>query len=146
MKTVFRRFGKSLMPADEQAAEWLAKVPNGDCVMLEGRRPRNIGHHRKLFALLRIVVANQEHFKSEEHLLDALKVMTGHVKEYSSLNGDVRYVVPKSISFESMGQEEFSLLYDKMVDVIIAKIVPGLNKFDLEKEVQSLIAPPEYHR
>jgi len=41
-------------------------------------RPRNIGHHKKFFALLNIVYKAQNRYPTMDHMLDAVKIGIGH--------------------------------------------------------------------
>ena len=38
-----------------------------------------------------------------------------------------------------MGQDEFDAFYNAAVDLVIAKIIPGMNKADLEREVLGFV-------
>jgi hypothetical protein len=141
-KMVFRKVLGHLVPVDEEAQKFLAQTKFGQDVMVEARRARNPRHHRKLFALLKLVVENQEHYKTVEHLLDALKVATGNCKEYPTYDGTLRIIVPLSISFESMDQVAFSEWYDRAVNIICAKIIHGTDSETLKAEVDALLDGP----
>lgn len=138
---VFRKVLGHLAPADEPALEFARKCKPGELVMVEARRPRNIQHHRKLWALLQLVVENTERYPDADTLLDALKIATGHCKIYPSADGKTSYVKPLSISFESMDQDSFSQFYERCLDLIAAKIIPGIDSAALRQEVESFLAP-----
>lgn len=129
----------SLRPADHDAEEALRRMPANALVMVKVKRPRNIQHHRKLFTLLNIVVENQEHYQTTEHLLAVLKVVAGHCDTYPMADGNTAFV-PRSISFASMDQTEFEEFYDKAVKFIVTKVIPGLKREDLEREVLEMIS------
>lgn len=146
MRKVVRGAAIGLVPSDDEGRDALAKVKDGAEVMCEFRRPRNLGHHKKLFKLLSIVVENQDHYKTPEHLLAALKVATGHCDEYPIKNGaGLIMVVPHSISFESMDQTLFEPFFNAAMDVVCSQIIPGMNKADLEAEIHEALNP-SYHR
>ena len=139
---LFRRGGWGehiLVPADEAAEEWLRKTKPSQLVLMTGRRPRNPMHHRKMMALLRIVLENQEYYQTIEHLLIAIKMATGHYDIYPMQDGNM-VPSPRSISFEAMSQDEFEPFYDKALDFICEKVIPGMVKEDLQVEVLERIA------
>jgi hypothetical protein len=51
----------------------------------------------------------------------------------------VPYVVPRSISFAAMDQNSFEIVYNKMLEVILTKILPAANKADLEARVHEIL-------
>ena len=134
----FRKRLGTLVPWDEQSEAVLAKIPVNEIVMINIKRPRNILHHRKLFALLNLVVSNQEHYQSVEHLLAAIKVEAGHCDTYPMKDGNVAYI-PKSINFASMDQTAFDPFWDKAVDFIVTKVIPDMNRADLENEILEIV-------
>lgn len=138
-KIVMRKELTGLRPIDEQARAVLAKIKAGDMVTVEVKRPRHIKHHRKLFALLNLVVENQDHYQTVEQLLNALKCATGHADEYPMKNGGGVVMIPRSISFASLGQDEFEQVYDRFVSVICRQVIPGMDENELKAEVLSII-------
>ena len=139
-KLVLRKHLGSLRPADEQSEDWLRKIANGDLVMAEIKRPRNLEHHCKMFALLNMVCQNIEHPKDPHVLLKYIQQVTGLHCEiiHSSIHGTQK--IPKSIAFHNMDQLEFEPFYNALVDFIVAHVLPGINKTELENEVLSMVA------
>jgi hypothetical protein len=133
MKMTFIKHLGSLRPADPNAEAFLAHTRVGQYVLVEAHRPRNPDHHRKFFAMLNIVLQNQEHYQSIDDLLDVCKLRTGHVKTIATKIGEVQ--IPKSISFASMDQTEFEAFYTRAVDWVCTEVVPGLERRDLDEEV-----------
>lgn len=121
-----------LVPACRDAEEWLGKTKLRQGVMIDPRRPRNIQHHRKLFALLNLAVDNwpEDQPTTVEALLGAIKLSTGHYDSITTAKGTFR--IPKSINFESMDQEEFNPFYDKAMEIISR--VLGVDIETLEQE------------
>ena len=136
-KLVLRKHLGSLRPADEQCETWLGKIANGDCIMVDARKPRNIQHHRKLFALLNLVVENIDQSITVEMLLGIIKLRTGYCDVIQTAKGEI--ALPKSIAFESMDQTQFSEFYDKAVDFIIQEILP-VSRAELESEILEMVA------
>jgi hypothetical protein len=82
------------------------------------RRARNPDHHRKGFALIKLIFDSQEKYRTIEDLLVELKLQTGWYREHIRANGEIIYV-PKSISFADMDQLEFEAFYETLIDVAI---------------------------
>lgn len=138
MKAVFIRQGFTLVPTDDVGREALAKLKIGQKAMVEVRSARNPEHHRMLFAVLRVVVDNSDTYPSEEALLDTLKIAAGHTETRMTLDGRA-FIVPKSIAFESMSQEDFRGFFDKSIAIITTRIIPGLGKKELLDHVEEIL-------
>lgn len=135
MKAVFIKQLGTLRPVDVHGAGILSKIKNGAQVMVEVKQSRNTAHHRKMFALLNTVYDNtDERFPSVEAVLTVVKIMVGHRDTVIDKNGNPFYC-PKSINFASMGQLEFNEFYDKSLDAICQRIMPGTTRDELENEV-----------
>jgi len=133
------------VPKYEGGLEISRKMPLGQEVAASAtdRDLRNLMHHRKLFALLKLCMENmpdkyKDLFKSTEQLLDELKLQAGHVEKRTSLGGKV-YFVPKSISFDKMGQSDFAEFYKKIVDVVCKFILPEVSSKKLDEEILNFL-------
>ena len=115
----------------------LKGIKQGETVSVEVRQPRNVYHHRKFFALLNLVFENQEKYETVEQLLTIFKIGTGHYETMVMKNG-LAYI-PKSISFAKMDQGEFEEFWDKCIKLITTRILPGVTKESLEREILELI-------
>ncbi len=121
---------------DEPAKAMMRRFGENQLVKINGITiPRNIRLHNKFFAMLGIILQNQEYFTSTDDLLDVCKLSIGHVRVIETRNGQVR--VPKSISFASMDDIEFDGFYNKAVDWMLAKVIPGLQRQHLDAEVEA---------
>lgn len=130
----------ALRPADQLADEAFAKIPSGQIVFVEVKRPRNVQHHRLFFALMNKVHENLDgnRYPTVDDLTAAIKIAAGHRTRIELPNGDVGFI-PKSISFHKMGQDEFSAFYDKVCDLIAAHFLPGVEIEALRAEVEQMI-------
>ena len=159
MKAAFVKHFGALRPADEQAETILAKIAEGTTVMADVTRPRNVQHHRLLFALLKLTVDNTDRYPTVATLLSALKLATGHydvvmvrrswwARILAGLGlqetDDMPVLIPASISFTSMDQTAFDDFYSRCLDIIIRDILPGTDRDDLEREVYELIGEKGY--
>ena len=139
MDLLFRKALGSLIPLDEAAEAALARIGAGDIVKVRGLvRPRNPDHHRLYWAMLNLVAGNTEKYEDAEQLHFLLKIDIGHWRPFVSDDGKV-YYEPKPTDFASMGQDEFSIYYDKCVEVICERVIPGMDSEELRAEVLSMV-------
>lgn len=117
-KIALKRQGASLVPAAEKAEEYIAKWPEHEVRLCDVKRSRNPDHHRKAFAILNRAFENQDFYPSVEMLLEAVKVKVGYVREVRFKGAGPVYYVTQSISFASMGQDEFEEFYEMMLSVL----------------------------
>lgn len=138
MKLMMRKQFDNLRAIDEPGTDALRKLKNGALVLVEVKQPRNPQHHRKLFAMLNIVLQNQDYYKSLDTLLSACKLATGHAEIIRTKRGDV--AIPKSISFTSLSQADFNAFYDAAVSWVVEEVIPKLSRADLEAEVAATLS------
>ena len=139
MQVYLTRKLNALYPAYGSDLEYIRSLPLGEIFRGKITRPRNIGHHRKLFALLSLVLDNlpehlEDHFKNVDDLLYEMKLQTGHREKYITMSGREVWRV-KSISFEKMPQDEFQLFYDGCIKVICKHILPGVTREELINQI-----------
>jgi len=125
----------------ESDLEISRKLPIGQRLSCSGtdRDIRNLGHHKKLFSLLKLTMQNlpekyKDAFKNQNQLLEELKVQSGHIEKRTSLGGSA-YFVPKSIAFDSMSQDDFSEFYDAVVDIVCKYILPDVSSKKLDEQI-----------
>lgn len=146
---VTKTAGGALAPADQQAADYIAKLKLGEVVKVKATRMRNPGHHRKYFALLNLAFDSWEPVGKEyrgepvqknfEQFRNDVTVLSGYYESAITLRGEVR-LSAKSISFGSMGQDEFEQLYSATVDVILARILTQYTRADLDQVIERLMS------
>lgn len=129
-----------LSPVDPRSAELWADLPRGKVLRAKVQQPRNVEHHRKLFALLNCVHPHQDHYATVKGLLDGIKLATGHTEEAVNAETGETIYAPASIAFDKMDQDAFEQFYDRAVDLICRRIIPGLGRADLEREVNEILA------
>lgn len=122
-----------LQPVDETGEFLMRKIKMGDIVTVDVRRSRNARFHRKLFAMLQIILQNQEHYRSIDELLEVCKLRIGHCKVIQTRHGEVR--IPMSISFGAMDNAEFADFYNRACQWVITEVIPGLERHDLDQAV-----------
>lgn len=121
-----------LTPNDEETYKILNKYKKLKIkyIYLKEIKGRNIKLHRKLFAIIKKVINNLNDWYTPEEFLIILKIKMGYYKTVNLNNK--KYIIPKSISFSEMDNEEFSIFYKTAVS-IMAKIL-GVSVEQLEEE------------
>lgn len=137
---VFVKRKGALVPGDAPAWEAFNRMKEEAAYLVNLNRPRNISHHRKLFALLNLVHENtDDRWPTLDTLLDDLKISTGLFETRINAVTGIPYVVAKSISFASMTQDEFEQWFDRAVD-LICKQVLDMSRDDLLAEIGDILA------
>lgn len=139
MKGVWRKTIGGLKPADALAEEVYQSLPLNCEVMADVTRSRNLGHHRKFYALAKLIRDNQDHYKTTDDVVDALKIAVGHCYpvEYRPGNWMVK---TKSISWAKMDQSQFNEFWNGVVSVVITKFLPGVDSEALEAEILTMVS------
>lgn len=149
----------ALMPAHQQDEDEIKKLPNGQPVRCKVTRIRNVGHHRKYFALLNYAfdtweppalkpkdmqraanldIMPQDIEKNFERFRKDIAILAGFYTTTFRVNGDMVFE-PKSISFAKMDQDEFELLYDKTIDVIVKHVLKAYTGEELRSVVEQVM-------
>ncbi|HNX82641.1 MAG TPA: DUF1367 family protein [Candidatus Omnitrophota bacterium] len=108
-----------LLPGDAEAEEVVNKWKVGSSYSLTYAPARNPKFHRLVFAVASAVTDNAPegscwNGKDAYHFIKAVELQAGFVDELVDLNGEVR-MVPKSIAFENMAEDEFKKLFDVLI-------------------------------
>lgn len=137
-----------LVPVDHQSAEFLSGLKLGQGVTCRITKHRNIGFHRKFFALLNLAFESWEPGNLEydgqpvqkefDQFRNDVTVLAGYYESSVTLKGEVR-LRAKSISFGSMKQEQFEKLYSAVIDIILQKILTNYTREDLDKVVEDIL-------
>lgn len=133
-----RREGSKLIPCAAVDESALLAFPDGKDLSVTIKRPRSYRQHKFFFALLQKICENHEFYKTPEQLLIFLKVRLGYVEEVKFHN-DQMWWATKSISFTTMGQDEFQKFFNASLDVIVSEIVPNLDRNDVLREVEEMV-------
>ena len=149
----------ALVPAHASDLEAVKKLPAHQPVRVRVTKIRNVGQHRKYFALLNyafdvweppVAMAMSElehgHFdpslarpeKNFERFRHDIIILCGFYESYYRINGEVR-LEAKSISFANMDQDSFEQLYDKTVDVIIKHVLRNYTGDELRAVVEQVM-------
>ncbi|MGI9249899.1 MAG: DUF1367 family protein [Pseudohongiellaceae bacterium] len=160
-------FGNVLVCVGPESNEWLQKQKPGKQFKVQMKASRNPDHHRKAFAMFKLVMDNHPTYQTIDDVLVEMKVRAGHYNEFiKSGNSKVaKYLremvgafvpdeddqermikmidqlehqakmvyIPKSISFDSMGQEEFEEIYEAWIPIACNMI--GVEDEELRAEL-----------
>jgi hypothetical protein len=129
IKKEFQTFGVAYDSDYEKAAN----IKEGDMVLCEIKKPRNVGHHRKFFTLMNMVFQNQDQYNNQDHLREDLTIEAGFYDIEYNFWGEERKRA-KSISFSSMDQTEFQEFYKAFLDAVVR--VYGLDNKDLVENIE----------
>lgn len=134
MDALWIKKGSGLFPADPVTEAMLDGVAQGDSVTTdEPRKRRNPQFHKLMMAILtKVVEATAPKYADVENLMFELKIRTKMFKSIDTRLG-VR-LVPKSISFASMSEQQFKRVADRWLFVIATDILPGVDPETLLKE------------
>jgi len=117
-----------LYPADFDEKR---KLKLGQDYEVEITNPRNVGFHRKFFALLNIGLENTSLDMPMSAYREYITIKAGFYNAYTTPKG--LFYQAKSISFASMSQEEFEELFSRVLDKIIDDI--GATKEDIMEQL-----------
>jgi hypothetical protein len=138
LELLLMRQGQRLAAADPISLEALESIREKETVTASIHRNRNPAHHRKLWALIAAVFPSQSQYATQQDLLNALKVATGYFETGQTIEG-IPFMIPKSISYVSMSQTPFEQWYDRVVDVILTRILPNVNRDELADQVNDIL-------
>ena len=107
------------------------KLRLGETYQVEVTNPRNVGFHKKFFAMLNVGHENTSLDMPFETYRKYMIVKAGFFTAYQTPKGV--YYDPNSISFASMSQDEFEEVYSRVLDKVIEDV--GLDREDVERQL-----------
>ena len=134
-----RREGNHLVPVDAVAAEMFAEIPANTGVMVTIKVPRNLRHFRLAWVLADIVSKSCDWLSDRETAMNWLKIRARHVRMIHDPMHNTTAIVPKSISFASLDQAAFKRVFDRMINVVITEIIPGMSEQSLRAELENIV-------
>lgn len=133
---LFQKGSTGLIPACEEATEWLRKKRIGAVIMVEPREMRNGAFFKKWFALLEMAYSYwSETVKPMEYRGQPVRpsfvrfrkdmtILCGYYDAVTNIKGEVR-IEAASIAWASMDEETFGKLYDATIQVLLSKVFNG---------------------
>lgn len=128
MKIYLLNTAEGLKPLYAEDYDQKKKLKIGEVYSAEVRVPRSVPFLRKYFALIRasweyLPERQQKGFHDNVDLWRTYcQAAAGYVTPWYSPTDKKWYEIPQSIAFDSMTEEKFSELYERVYDVIMAII------------------------
>ena len=136
MKLFLRGRNGGLYPTDRYSADRMAKYQGRDVACDEPKTPRNLAHHQKYWVLVNFCAEHSAYTPEQVH--DIFKLRTG-LTTMSQLTDGTIVQHPGSIAWAKMDQTAFSEFYDRVVQVVITDILPGVTVKQVEQELRELV-------
>lgn len=152
MELLFQKGSTGLVPACEEATQWLTKKKLGVTILVEPREMRNGAFFRKWWALVKLgydywsECAQTIEFRGQPVLPDFdrfrkdVTISAGFYFPVVNLKGEVR-IEPESLKWGSMTEERFVKLYDATIQVLLQRVFNGrVCKEWTEEELRNVAA------
>lgn len=132
---LYRGKGGHLVPADDDAREYVRHMKTGEHVLCSMHFPRNPKFHRKFFAMLKfafdhwtpprmfggqVVVRDFDSFRKQ------LIIAAGYHRTIWMIDGERVQLEARSIAWAKMDEQEFERLYEAVVRVLSEGYLPGV--------------------
>lgn len=143
--------GGILAPANPATEDAIGRLKLGQVIHADFKKMRNYKFHKKLFALLNFAYDHWEPEKFDDpkwggvapqktfdRFRQDVAILAGFFDATYRLDGSVR-IEAKSISFGKMSEDDFAILYDKTINVILKKILVNYDKEELDRVVNNLL-------
>ena len=131
MKIFCRNTITGLVPLYPHDFDEKRKLKLGQDYECDVRNPRNVGFHRKFFALLNVGHENTQLNMPFDTYRKYMIIKAGYFDAYETPKG--LFYDARSISFASMEEDEFEELYSRVLDKIIGDI--GLTSQEIENQL-----------
>jgi hypothetical protein len=129
---------KVLVPALPFDEEWFDNVAIGTTVEVCDEDTSPSSKARRFFwALCGKIIDNHPFWNDKEALADYLKIGAGLVSYRVWPDGKVN-MFPRSIADGAMRQAEFKEFLDKAIDLVVTRVLPGMPRGQLLKEVRAM--------
>ncbi len=128
---LIRKSDNSFLPAFPNDLEKLKRIKIGEAIEVSFSKPRNYKNHRRFFAMLNMAIQNMpdsipDRYQNIEYFRYELLIGIGHCEFRESMGGST-YPVAKSMSFSSMGEDEFNDMFALCSNYILKWFLPGLD-------------------
>jgi len=135
MKLFVRNTISGLVPLYPADFDEKRKLKLGQDYEVDIKNPRNVGFHRKFFALLNVGHENTPMEMPFDTYRKYVVMKAGYFKTYQTPRGV--FYDAESIAFSSMAQDTFEEVYSRVMDVIIKDI--GSTSEEMERQILSFM-------
>ena len=140
MKLVCRVTQQGLRPLYGSDYDEHKRLKEGDEVVVEIKRARNVKFHKKYWALLRLTIDNMPeevldnyHIHTAEDLNRIVKYFLGYADLVQV--GELQYLQERSIAFDKMSESDFETFYNRAVQLIASDFLKGVTGAEIEEEI-----------
>lgn len=129
------------IPADDDSKMLFDHFKIGQKFEVLPWKSRSYGFHKKYFALLNLVVHRNYKWKSAYFLLKLIQIDIGSVEVGRDYQDQIKQF-PKSISFRSMSEIEFTKLFSNTVNHMLehlGMLLPGMKEEEFNRYVQHIL-------
>ncbi len=133
-----------LSPISDDDYRKMLKLKSGDHLMIETWKERNIKFHRKFFAMLNCAINHlpedeqYDRFRNLEYFRKYLMIITGNCEVLIGLTGKENYI-PMSISFKSMDNYSFEVIYSGCLSAILKHFLKHISLEDFENDILNFL-------
>jgi len=112
------------------------KVPPGADIKCEYVKTRNYQNLKRYFAFIKILFKSQDRFKDKDVFRKYLEVRAGY--GIPAVIGDVKMIMPDSISYERLDELKFRKLFSRVIDAALVEF-PTWTRVDMLDIIQNQI-------
>jgi hypothetical protein len=123
---------------DDFAKDYLRRWPIGEARRANVRRPRALKSLRRYWALVNLVYQNSEQFKSTDSVHAFLKIKAGHCTPIVAKSSGEVFLIPDSISFDTLDEQAFNDVWNRVVQVVSEDIL-GTGVPEIEAEIERIV-------
>ncbi|MBL4820171.1 MAG: DUF1367 family protein [Gammaproteobacteria bacterium] len=127
-----------LAAADPYSDEILRGLTKGKTYKAILTLKRNAALHDKYFVLLGFVFRTQSIYQNIDDMREDITIALGYYRTVTSWDGTTK-TKAKSVSFAKMDGLEFEKLYNRTLDFVALRIIPGVDKADLVRELEKFM-------
>ena len=127
-----------LAAADPYSDEVLRGLAKGKTYKAVLTLRRNAKLHDKYFVMLGFVFRTQSIYHNIGDMREDIIIELGYCRTVTSWDGTTKKKA-KSISWAKMDGIEFEKLYNSTLDFVAERIIPGVNKQDLLRELKGFL-------
>lgn len=116
----FKKLKDRIIPADEETISFFNSLQVGSIFHIDykEKKQRALKYHKKYWAMLKVVMQNQEHFQTKDNLHETVKYRAGIYRTVIPYVGEP-FIVVGSISFDKMDNAQFEAFMVKAKDVCV---------------------------
>lgn len=140
-KGIWRKQGDVAVPVGDVSREYFSAIKDGAEFIAETRGARNVKQLHMWWVLCGLLAENDRDYETKEKASDGLKIALKHVDTFLDRTGKL-HIWPKSISFESMTQEEFNPLFKAAIDKVAEWL--GSAPAEVQKRFNEITADKRY--